>query len=429
MSSEELNKIALPNDGNGLLGTKDAVNKKRNTSVSFSKSTNLASNKNVKQRGRTRSRGSSVGKIDLHGDTMPLLNNQYYNGKSGKSVPFLKKTITINKENFWIIPLLLFLSIQALYYISGNHTESNNIYKFVAISYYDEKTGLYGKGINDLAFIFTYMIFFTFFRDFIMFMLIKPLTINVLHVYKNSKIKRMMEQCYSIVYYGISGPLGLLVMKYSSNLWLFNTENMYKSYPDTQLNFYFKLFYLVQAAFWVQQACILVLQLEKPRKDYQELIFHHIVTLLLIWLSYVFHFQQMGLSVYITMDISDFFLSLSKVLNYLESIFVTPVFLLFIGTWIYLRHYINLKILYSLIWEFKEVGPYVLDFAQQQYKCWISRPIIFVLIFSLQCLNLFWLFLIFRILYRLLFLGVQKDERSESETESDDEEELKEKID
>jgi len=137
----------------------------------------------------------------------------------------------------------------------------------------------------------------------------------------------------------------------------------------------------------------------------------------------------MGLSIYITMDISDFFLSLSKVLNYLESIFVTPVFLLFIGTWIYLRHYINLKILYSLIWEFKEVGPYVLDFAQQQYKCWISRPIIFVLIFSLQCLNLFWLFLIFRVLYRLLFLGVQKDERSESETESDDEEELKEKID
>jgi len=36
--------------------------------------------------------------------------------------------------------------------------------------------------------------------------------------------------------------------------------------------------------------------------------------------------------------------------------------------------------------------------------------------------------LIFRVLYRLLFLGVQKDERSESETESDDEEELKEKI-
>lgn len=426
MSHENLDKISIPMDLDDPLSTKSAVNKKRNASVSFSKSTNLGSNKNVTHRSRTRSRGSSVGKIDLGGDTMPLLNNQFYKEKSGNSTPFLKKTITITKENFWIIPLILFLLLQGLYYISGNHTESNFLYKFVSVSYFDEETGLYGKGINDLAFVFSYMIFFTFFRDFVMFMIIKPLTIHLLHVYKASKVNRMMEQCYSIVYYGISGPMGLLVMKYSSNLWLFNTENMYKSYPDTQLNFYFKLFYLVQAAFWVQQACILVLQLEKPRKDYQELIFHHIVTLLLIWLSYVFHFQQMGLSIYVTMDVSDFFLSLSKVLNYLESIFITPVFLLFIGTWIYLRHYINLKILYSLIWEFQEVGPYVLDFAEQQYKCWISRPIIFLLILSLQCLNLFWLFLIFRILYRLIFQGVQKDERSDSE--SDEEEEEKEKM-
>lgn len=428
MSKEETNNDAFQVDN--LNTARNAVDKKRTTSISFSKSTNLSGTKNVTSRGRTRSRGSSVGKIDLHGDTMPLLNNQYYSEKSGNTAPFMKKTITISKENFWMIPLTIFLSIQALYYISGNRTESNFLHKFVTLSYHDEKTGLYGKGINDLAFVFSYMVFFTFFRDFIMFMIIRPLSIRLLHIYKVSKLRRMMEQCYSIVYYGISGPMGLLVMKYSSNLWLFNTENMYKSYPDTQLNFYFKLFYLVQAAFWVQQACILVLQLEKPRKDYQELIFHHIVTLLLIWLSYVFHFQQMGLSIYITMDVSDFFLSLSKVLNYLESIFVTPVFLLFIGSWIYLRHYINLKILYSLIWEFKEVGPYVLDFAQQQYKCWISRPIIFVLIFSLQCLNLFWLFLIFRILYRLVFQGVQKDERSDSDSDDDEiETETKDKMD
>lgn len=391
----------------------------RNSSISFSKNTNLNSSHASKR--RTRSRGSSIGKIDLQGDTMPLLDRKYYTDKEGNSIPFMKKTITITKENFWYIPLFLFCSLQFLFFASGNQNESNPLFKFVMLSYFDKNTGLYGKGINDLFFVFTYMIFFSFFRDFIMFMIIRPLTINVFHVYQNRKIKRMMEQCYSIVYYGISGPLGLVVMKYHSNLWLFSTENMYKSYPDIELGYYFKLFYLVQAAFWLQQACILVLQLEKPRKDYHELIFHHIVTLLLIWLSYVFHFQQMGLAIYITMDISDFFLSLSKVLNYLESILVTPFFLIFIVSWVYLRHYINLKILYSMIWEFEDVGPYVLDFAQQQYKCWISKPIIFFLILCLQCLNLFWLFLIMRILYRLLFLGVQKDDRSESDDDSEEE--------
>ncbi|KAL6929010.1 sphingosine N-acyltransferase lag1 [Hanseniaspora valbyensis] len=405
MSSEDPLHVPIPIEEDGVSSSIDPSTK-RNPSISFSKNTNLKPSSN------------------LQGDTMPLFN-KYYTDKEGNSIPFMKKTITITKENFWYIPLALFALIQLIFFASGNQSETNPLFRFVKISYFDKNTGLYGKGINDLCFVFTYMIFFTFFRDFIMFMLIRPLTIHVFHVYKIGKIKRMMEQCYSIVYYGISGPVGLFVMKYHSNLWLFNTENMYKSYPDIQLGYYFKLYYLVQAAFWLQQACILVLQLEKPRKDYHELIFHHIVTLLLIWLSYVFHFQQMGLSIYITMDISDFFLSFSKVLNYLESILITPFFLIFIGSWIYLRHYINLKILYSIIWEFKETGPYILDFAQQQYKCWISRPIIFVLIFSLQCLNLFWLFLILRILYRFIFLGVQKDERSDSEDEDEDEDILK----
>ncbi|XBW37152.1 hypothetical protein QEN19_002730 [Hanseniaspora menglaensis] len=417
MSSEDIIAKPVPIDDSGVSSSVDS-RKMRNASVSFSKKTNL--NPNVSKRPRTRSRASSVGKIDLQGDTMPMFDNSYFTDHNGNSIPFMKKTITITTENFWYIPAAIFSLVQLLFYCTSDQTESNPLHKFVRISYFDEKTGLFGKGINDLAFVFTYMIFFTFFRDFIMFWLIKPLTINVFHIHKNGKIKRMMEQCYSIVYYGISGPAGLYVMKYHSNLWLFDTANMYKSYPDTQLGYFFKLFYLVQAAFWLQQACILVLQLEKPRKDYNELIFHHIVTLLLIWLSYVFHFQQMGLSIYITMDISDFFLSLSKVLNYLESILITPFFMIFIVSWIYLRHYINLKILYSMIWEFKEVGPYILDFSQQQYKCWISRPIIFVLIFALHCLNLFWLFLILRILYRFIFLGLQKDDRSDSEYSEDE---------
>ena len=42
------------------------------------------------------------------------------------------------------------------------------------------------------------------------------------------------------------------------------------------------------------------------------------------------------------------------------------------------------------------------------------------LIFALQLVNIYWLVLIFRILYRYIFAGVAKDERSDDE---DDEEE------
>jgi len=160
---------------------------------------------------------------------------------------------------------------------------------------------------------------------------------------------------------------------------------------------------------------VLLLGMEKPRKDYKELVGHHIVTLALIGLSYRFHFTYMGLGVYITHDISDFFLATSKTLNYLDHPLVGPYFAFFIGVWVYLRHYLNLKILYSEFNEFKTVGPYELDWVTEQYKCWISHWISTALLAGLQALNLFWLFYIFRIAYRFIFYKDLEDDRSDND--------------
>ncbi|SCV01414.1 LAME_0G16050g1_1 [Lachancea meyersii CBS 8951] len=319
----------------------------------------------------------------------------------------------------WLTPLILLLVVYGAYFTSGNLTESNPLHAFVAISYQVGDTDEYGKGIRDLCFVFFYMIFFTFLREFLMEVALRPLAIS-LGMTGKQKIKRVMEQTYSIIYYGISGPFGLYIM-YQTDLWLFATSSMYATYPDLTNPFLYKVFYLGQAAFWTQQACVLALLLEKPRKDFKELVFHHIITLALIWLSYVFHFTKMGLAVYITMDVSDLFLSLSKTFNYMDSVLTPPFFFLFVASWTYLRHYVNIKILWSVLTEFRTVGNYTLNFATQQYKCWIALPIVFTLIFALQMVNLYWLFLILRILYRLIFKGIQKDDRSD--TESDEEQE------
>lgn len=88
---------------------------------------------------------------------------------------------------------------------------------------------------------------------------------------------------------------------------------------------------------------------------------------------------------------------------------------MFVGIWIYLRHYLNLKIIFSIFTEFRTVGPYVLDWAGGQYKCWLSQLISASLLSALQALNLFWLFFILRIAYRFVFSGVAEDDRSEAE--------------
>ncbi len=84
--------------------------------------------------------------------------------------------------------------------------------------------------------------------------------------------------------------------------------------------------------------------------------------------------------------------------------------------WIYLRHYLNLRILLSLFTEFKTVGPYELNWETQQYKCTLSFVITLALLSSLQALNLFWLFFILRIAYRFAAHNVLDDDRSDAET-------------
>lgn len=110
----------------------------------------------------------------------------------------------------------------------------------------------------------------------------------------------------------------------------------------------------------------------------------------------------------------------SKTFNYLDSIIVGPYYFFFMVVWIYMRHYINLRILWATLTEFRTVGPYELNWETQQYKCWISQIITFALLACLQAVNLFWLFLILRIAKNFVLSRPVADERSDDEDEEDD---------
>ncbi|KAI5283980.1 hypothetical protein KEM54_001682 [Ascosphaera aggregata] len=282
---------------------------------------------------------------------------------------------------------------------------------------------MYGKGLHDITFVAFYTIVMCFSREILMGRYLGPLAVYC-GMKSKGKMLRFVEQVYSVVYFSIFGPFGLWVMS-RSDLWYFNTRAMFEGFPHRSHVSEFKAYYLLQAAYWAQQGLVLLLQLEKPRKDFKELVMHHIITLSLIGLSYRFHFTHMGLAVYITHDVSDFFLATSKTFNYIDAPFIGPYFALFAGVWVYMRHYLNLKILWATLTEFRTVGPFELNWETQQYKCWISQYITFGLLASLQSLNLFWFYLILRIAKNFVFANVRKDERSsdeESEGESEGEE-------
>ncbi|KAJ2979225.1 hypothetical protein NUW58_g7257 [Xylaria curta] len=317
----------------------------------------------------------------------------------------------------WKIPLLLVIIVITLYAL--NPEESNIAYRFIFLSY--KTNGVsggpawpeYGKGPWDIALVAFYTIVLFFAREFIMQKLLSPLAVSY-GLTSRSKQARFNEQAYVVIYTGIIGPLGLYVM-YHSPTWYFDTVGMYAGYPHKTHLAVTKFYYLFQAAFWAQQALVMILGLEKRRRDFKELVVHHIVTVALIGLSYRFHFTMMGVPVYVTHDISDFFLAASKSLNYIGSSLQGPLYALCIVFWVYLRHYINLKILFSILTEFRTIGPYTLDWEAQQYKCEISNIITFALLAALQALNLYWLYCLLRNGYRFAVLGVAKDDREEGE--------------
>lgn len=212
-------------------------------------------------------------------------------------------------------PLIVILLVLSAYSINPSH--SNPVHSALFLSYpLSLQAGnnpsapvQYGKGPLDFAFVAFYIVVLSFIREFIMQRVLRPLAMTA-GIKGRAKQSRFMEQMYTAMYFAVFGPWGLYVMK-QTPMWYFNTTAFYEDFPHRSHTASFKAYYLLEACYWAQQAIVLLLQLEKPRKDFKELVGHHIITLALIGLSYRFHFTYMGLAVYITHDISDFFLAVS----------------------------------------------------------------------------------------------------------------------
>lgn len=88
--------------------------------------------------------------------------------------------------------------------------------------------------------------------------------------------------------------------------------------------------------------------------------------------------------------------------------------------WIYTRHYINIVIIYATMTTFRTLGPFILDWDAQQYKCWISQYVTLGLLTSLQAINLFWLYCVLKIAFNIVFKSTVEDVRSDDDDTADE---------
>jgi acyl-CoA-dependent ceramide synthase len=287
----------------------------------------------------------------------------------------------------------------------------------------------YRKGWLDLVFIAYNIVFFSFVRQFALFRISFPIA-RYFGIRKESKLVRFGEQGYAILYFSFFGAWGVQIMSHLPTWW-YNCEQFWIDYPHWQMTPGLKRYYLMQASYWCQQLIVLVSGVEKPRKDYKELVTHHFVTLWLVGWSYGINLTLIGNAVYTSMDIPDVFLAASKLFNYLRwKRSLDILFVIFIGVWTYFRHYLNLVILWSVYKDF--------DLIPQSARRWSPAEGVFMAgwlkwqiftpILLLQFLNIFWYLLMWRILYRAIAGSEIKDERSDDEDSEDEDSAKKQKI-
>lgn len=92
---------------------------------------------------------------------------------------------------------------------------------------------------------------------------------------------------------------------YHSEFWL-NLHGIWDGWPFREVEGVFKFYYLLQWAFYIQQ--ILVVNIEEKRKDYAQMLVHHIFTAALLFLSYGYYHMRVGLVIMCVMDFVDIIL-------------------------------------------------------------------------------------------------------------------------
>ncbi|KAL4883332.1 TLC domain-containing protein [Aspergillus karnatakaensis] len=313
-------------------------------------------------------------------------------------------------------------AVLGAYYL--NPTESNPLHPFIHLSYreptLDSFSGepLYNKGPKDLLFVLYYGLILFAARDFTRQIIGRTLA-HLLGI-KGATVEKFTQQLWQGVYFAFISAFGLFVMS-KTPMWYFRMPGLFEGFPHKTIIAPFKVFYLLHSGNWIQQAAVTFLGLEKSRSDNFVMSAHHIVTLLAIPTVYLAHMTHFALVLIIPHDISDSLLAFAKCISYTTKnpIISMPYFALFVGSWIYFRHYIGGITFWTLLTKY---GPAITEAygwqaEGERWKAVGLHGAVVGLFGALQVMNAYWLFLILRLVARALSGEVPTDER-----ESDDEE-------
>ena len=208
--------------------------------------------------------------------------------------------------------------------------------------------------------------------------------------------------------------------------WVWPTSEWWRGGPQARVEKGMGFFYVAYAARYV---AMLVLVLTSPRKkDFHEMILHHVVTAALVLLSYTAGLIRAGLVIMVLFDVADPFLHAAKTINYLKEsaptgtatqgalstvtdalfgMFALSLFL----TRIVLFTYVTLSVFYEAVIESSPTGDYFEGLELTDVSLFVCQA----LTLTLYVLQWFWFALLVDLIRRTLRGEDLKDNRSDDE--------------
>jgi ceramide synthetase len=247
----------------------------------------------------------------------------------------------------------------------------------------------------------------------------KYLTTRKRHHVNKKKIVKYVEAFWRFIFYSSFSYLGyrtLFVPEVAE--WVQDTKNHWEGWPYHQITSIALFYYHIELGSYIHQ----LLWTESNHSDFWEMFAHHIITIALIVISFITNYWRVGVSILFLHDLSDVFLEGCKVLNYtskpasrrwIKDYIVDPGFGLFTVVFFITRLVLFPRyILYSVFIE-----------GYRVYGCeWGGCPIFIGLLSALQCLHIFWFYLIMRMVVKLFMGQMEGDVRSDDDVEEEKDE-------
>ncbi|PIN25912.1 Protein transporter of the TRAM (translocating chain-associating membrane) superfamily [Handroanthus impetiginosus] len=236
---------------------------------------------------------------------------------------------------------------------------------------------------------------------------------------RKRKIQKFKESAWKCVYF-LSAEIFALVVTYNEP-WFTKTKYFWEgpgnqAWPDQKYKLKLKGLYMYTGGFYTYSIFALLFW-ETRRSDFGVSMGHHVVSSILIVLSYVFRFARVGSVVLALHDATDVFLEVGKMSKYSGAeALASCSFVLFVIFFFLLRLvYYPFWILWSTSYEVIQV----LDRENHKAAGTIYYYIFNSLLFSLLVVHIYWWVLMYRMLVKQIQAGGQvgEDVRSDSEDE------------